>query len=232
MRLLALDTSSNACSVAILAGSEIHEDHVVGPREHTRILMPMISRLLADGGIRLGDLDAIALGNGPGSFIGMRIGASVAQGLAFGAGLRIAPVSSLAAVAAEVMDGGVESPVVVAQDARMNEVYCGGFERGDDGLVVPFREETIVAGDSVLEVGKRFVAAGDGWNRYPALANANAGQILEKSDVVHPRARWLLPIARAQVLAGETVAPDALQPAYLRTRVAEVPAGRSGPGAQ
>ena len=232
MKLLALDTSSNACSVALLAGNEILEDHVVGPREHTRILMPMISRLLADGGFHLDDLDAIALGNGPGSFIGMRIGASVAQGLAFGAGLQIAPVSSLAAVAAEVLDGNEKKPVVVAQDAHMNEVYCGGFERAADGAVAPFREETIVACDSVLDVGAGFVAAGDGWNRYPALANANAGQILKTSDVVHPRARWLLPLAKARVLAGETVAPDALRPAYLRTKVAEVPAGRRGPGAQ
>ena len=105
MKLLAIDTSSHACSVALRIGDAVTEDHTVEPREHTRILVPMISALLEEGGIAAADLDAIVLGNGPGSFIGMRIGASVAQGLCHGAGIKLIPVSSLAAVAAEVFAG-------------------------------------------------------------------------------------------------------------------------------
>ncbi len=103
MNLLAIDTSSDACSVALQSGDEINEQFVVQPKEHTNILIPMIKDLLYDAGVDMQELDAIVLGNGPGSFIGMRIAASVAQGLAFASGLKIVPVSSMAAVAAEVM---------------------------------------------------------------------------------------------------------------------------------
>jgi len=103
MKLLALDTSSNACSVSLQLGEDVIENHVVGAREHTRILMPMIRGVLEDGAVSLAELDAIVLGNGPGSFIGMRIGASVAQGLAHGAGINIVPVSSLPITISRIM---------------------------------------------------------------------------------------------------------------------------------
>ena len=125
MNLLALDTSSNACSVALQVGDSIFEKHVVEPREHTKILVPMIEALLREADTRLSELDAVVLGNGPGSFIGMRIGASVAQGICHGAGKKIVPVSSLAAVAAEVICEHDAQNVLVAQDARMHEVYLG-----------------------------------------------------------------------------------------------------------
>ena len=94
MRLLAIETSSEACSVALQDGEVIREQHRIEPREHTRILLPMIRQLLDESGLVAKDLDAVVLGNGPGSFIGMRISASVAQGLCFGAGLPLVPVSS------------------------------------------------------------------------------------------------------------------------------------------
>ena len=87
MNLLAIDTSSDACSVAVATDDGIVEQHVVEPRAHTNILLPMIREVVAESKVQLGDLDAILLGNGPGSFIGMRIGASVVQGLAFGLGI-------------------------------------------------------------------------------------------------------------------------------------------------
>ena len=134
MKLLAIDTSSVACSVALAYGGEISERYEEQPREHTRLLVPMIESVLQDAGIELAQLDAIVLGNGPGSFIGMRIAASVAQGLAHGAGLGIVPVSSLAAVAAEVFTDRPEEYVAVAQDAHMSEVYFGLFRRDANGL--------------------------------------------------------------------------------------------------
>jgi len=89
MNLLAIDTSSVACSVALQHGGDVAERHEEQAREHTRLLVPMIQELLQQASVELMDLDAIVLGNGPGSFIGMRIAASVAQGLAFGSGLEI-----------------------------------------------------------------------------------------------------------------------------------------------
>ncbi len=114
MNLLALDTSSNACSVALRTGDKVAVSHVVKPREHTVILIPMIESILRDARISTDDLDGIVLGNGPGSFIGMRIAASVAQGIAFGSGLKIVPVSSLATIAAETFSTHDATRVLVA----------------------------------------------------------------------------------------------------------------------
>ena len=143
MNLLALDTSSNACSVALQVGDSIFEKHVVEPREHTKILVPMIEALLREADTRLSELDAVVLGNGPGSFIGMRIGASVAQGLSHGAGIKIVPVSSLAAIAAEVICEHDAQNVLVAQDARMYEVYIGRYRRSSDGLPVAVVDDSL-----------------------------------------------------------------------------------------
>lgn len=134
MKLLALDTSSLACSVALQVDDEIFDRHEEQAREHTRLLIPMIVETLRQGGVALAELDAIVLGNGPGSFIGMRIAASVAQGLAFGAGIRIVPVSSMLAVAAEAMTDPGATHVAVCQDAHMNEVYLGLYRCSDSGL--------------------------------------------------------------------------------------------------
>jgi tRNA threonylcarbamoyladenosine biosynthesis protein TsaB len=143
VKRLAIDTSSLACTVALRTGDTLIERHEEKPREHTQLLMPMIRDVLLEADVALTDLDAIVLGNGPGSFIGMRIAASVAQGLAFGAGLKIIPVSSLAAVAAEVFDQSDTDRVAVAQDAHMNEVYLGLYARGEDDLPQPMGSERL-----------------------------------------------------------------------------------------
>ena len=153
MKLLALDTSSVACTVAVQIGEQVFTRHAEQPREHTRLLMPMIRSVLADADLGLCDLDGIVLGNGPGSFIGMRIAAAVAQGLAFGAGLKIAPVSSLAAVAAEVGSSG-PAHVAVAQDAHMQEVYLGLYEL-NDGAVSATVPERLQRCEAIAELGDR-----------------------------------------------------------------------------
>lgn len=227
MKLLAVDTSSLACSVALLVDETVSERHAEEAREHTRLLVPMIRELLHDAGLRSEDLDAIVLGNGPGSFIGMRIAASVAQGLAYGSSTPIAPVSSLAAVAAEVFDSTEAAEVIVAQDAHMNEVYLGAYERDADGLPAPIFAETLHTQtpiETLDEAGADArVAAGFGWQRYPALLAANEDRIGNTSNVLHPRARYLLPLGRAVVDGGGAIAPEDLSPAYLRSKVAEKP---------
>lgn len=226
MKLLALETSSLACSVAIEIDGTLFERHEEQPREHTRLLMPMIRSLLHECGVQLAELDAIVLGNGPGSFIGMRIAASVAQGLAHGAALRIAPVSSLAAVAARAFDETDAAEVVVAQDARMHEVYLGIFGRGLEGLPVVLIAERLQAMDVIPELEPAAagrVAAGDGWRRYPELLQANRDRIAAMTDVLQPRAADLLALGAEHVRAGKTFLPQDLVPAYLRQKVAEIP---------
>lgn len=240
MKLLALDTSSTACSVALsmtaneacdsdTAASGLIERHEEQPREHTRILLPMIREVLAEANVEPGALDALVLGNGPGSFIGMRIAASVAQGLARASGLAIVPVSSLAAVAAEAFAAAPAEEVIVAQDAHMDEIYLGIFGRDEAGLPVALSPERLCPQGPVAELhaaaGGRRVAAGFGWRRYPALREANAGRIDEFLAISHPRARFLLGPAAAAVRRGELVRPRDVEPAYLRQQVARKPGG-------
>ncbi len=226
MKRLALDTSSLACSVALQVDDAIFERHEETPREHTRLLMPMIRNVLDEAGCNLTSLDAIVLGNGPGSFIGMRIAASVAQGLAHGAGLRIVPVSSLAAVAAQVFAESNASHVAVAQDAHMSEVYLGLFARGPAALPQPLVAERLHAGGVIaeLDAASNCVAAGYGWIRYPDYLASNAGRISGAPDVLHPRASFLLALSADSAL----VEPQDIEPAYLRSKVAARP-GESQP---
>jgi len=221
MNLLAIDTSSPACSVALRNGRRLLEDHVVEPRAHTRILMPMIDRLLQQAGLSVGDLDAIVLGNGPGSFIGMRIGASVAQGLCYAAQLKIVPVSSLAALAAEVIAEHDAERVIVAQDARMQEIYVGRYRRADDH-VEPEAPEVILPVGPLPASGRGVVtAAGEAWHRYPELLSANRGVAGHVIDLQYPRARYVLELGARRL--DSAVDPGLLRPAYLRTKVAEQP---------
>ena len=170
------------------------------------------------------------LGNGPGSFIGMRIAASVAQGLAYAAGLRIVPVSSLAAVAAQVFDEHDAAEVVVAQDAHMNEVYLGTY-RLDVDLVAAVLPERLHGTDAIPRdmdglAGLR-VAAGFGWQRYPELLLANQDRFDTVADVLHPRARHLLGLGKAGVKSNLAIEPRDVAPAYLRQKVAAKPATTS-----
>ncbi len=227
MRLLAIDTSSTACSVALSVGSVVFERHEEQAREHTRLVTPMIRSVLSEGGVEPGDLEAIVLGNGPGSFIGMRIAASVAQGLAHGAGLGIAPVSSLAAVAAEVFAETDANEVIIAQDAHMNEVYLGAYRRGDADHPEPVFPERLHGQVVIAELegtaARGRAAAGFGWRRYPQLASVNARYIDEQLDFLYPRALFLLPLVAMSLQLGKIVDPKDIMPAYLRNKVAEKP---------
>jgi tRNA threonylcarbamoyladenosine biosynthesis protein TsaB len=225
MKLLALDTSSDACSVAVAVDDAIVERHAVEPKQHTRLLLPMIDEVLRDAGVVLDDLDAIVLGNGPGSFIGLRIAASVAQGLAFGAGLKIVPVSSLAAIAAQAIVEDNASLVAVAQDARMSEVYLGLYVEGAGGAPELNDTESIQSASEVVlpasgdEDDHGWLAAGAGWQRYPQLFAANQHRICGVSQINLPRARFLL----GPAAVCDAIEPHKLEPAYLRKEVATAP---------
>jgi tRNA threonylcarbamoyladenosine biosynthesis protein TsaB len=223
VKLLALDTSSDACSVALRNGDDEFERHVVEPRQHSRILIPMIEELLQEAGVALTDLDALVLGNGPGSFIGMRIGAAVSQGICHGAGIRIVPVSSLAAIAAEVIELHGAEKVLVTQDARMNEVYLGRFHADAERLPVADGPETICGIGALGVPGGRYVAAGAGWHRYPELLAENEPLIAASVDCIYPHARGLLCLGARLLQSGQAIPPADLVPAYLRLKVAETP---------
>lgn len=223
MKLLALDTSSLACTAGVMHGDAIFTRYEEQPREHTRLLMPMVREVLAEASLKLAELDAIVLGNGPGSFIGMRIAASVAQGLAFGAGLEIVPVSSMAAVAA--LAGKVGDTIAVTQDAHMQQVYMGIYRLDNCGLPQVIANERLQSQDKIAELTEfgGVTAAGFGWHRYPLLLEANRHNINSISEVLYPSAQALLTLGDAAHAKGDIVSPERIDPAYLRQKVAERP---------
>jgi len=225
MKLLALDTSTEACSAALLLDHDIHERFEIAPGAHSRLILPMIEDLCTQAGVQLQDMDALVFGRGPGSFTGVRIAASVVQGLAFGADLPVIPVSTLAALAQGAWQLHQWPRVLAALDARMGEVYWGAFERGDDGVMRAVQDECVMAPDQVtLPVTGEWHGAGPGWAAYAAVLHARCGErMVRADDQLFPRAAYLLPIAAAEFQRGAVVTADHALPVYLRDQVAQRP---------
>jgi tRNA threonylcarbamoyladenosine biosynthesis protein TsaB len=223
MRLIALDTSTEACSVALALGGEVRSRFEITERSHAELVLPMVDALLAEAGVALGSLDAVAFGRGPGGFTGVRIAAGVAQGLAWGAGLRVVPVSSLAAVAEPLLPA-VGQRLLVCNDARMGEVYWAVFERSADGGLRALTPERVSppGGVDVAEfaVGS---AAGNGLAAQPALRERLASAGLSIVDGAWPRAEAVLAIAAREFAAGRSVSPAEALPVYVRDDVARPP---------
>jgi tRNA threonylcarbamoyladenosine biosynthesis protein TsaB len=226
-RILAVEASSAACSAALAMDGSLRVRFEVAPRAHAARLLPMVEALLAEAGIGLAGLDALAFGRGPGSFTGLRIAAGLVQGLAFGADRPVVPVSSLAALA----QAAEAQRVVAAFDARMAEVYLGAYRRGPDGLVQPLGEEQVAAPERVAVPagGAGWVAVGEGWQAHGEALRARLEPALGAIQVLevprYPSAREIALLAVAGLARGEAVAAEKAIPVYLRDRVTH---GRGG----
>jgi tRNA threonylcarbamoyladenosine biosynthesis protein TsaB len=222
MKLLAFDTSTEACSVALWLDGVCRERIEHGTRHSERILA-MVEEALAEGALRLRQLDAIAFGRGPGSFTSLRIGSGVVQGLAFGADLPVVPVSSLAALA----QGANAGRVLAAFDARMNQVYWGAFIRDSAGLVEPASAEIVVDPSRVpLPEGEDWIGVGSGWDACSEMLASRLGARLSRWERgVYPRACDVAKLAAAAFAAGRTVTPEQAVPVYIRDDVAARPKG-------
>ncbi|OGI44126.1 MAG: tRNA (adenosine(37)-N6)-threonylcarbamoyltransferase complex dimerization subunit type 1 TsaB [Candidatus Muproteobacteria bacterium RBG_16_65_31] len=217
MKLLALDTATEACSVAVWADGATVERLELGSQHSERIL-PMVQEVLAEAGLGLKQLDAIAFGRGPGSFTGLRIGAGVTQGLAFGADLPVVPVSSLAALAQ-----GVDAPKVLAAfDARMQQVYWGAYVRNAQGLMWLQGGEIVIAPKDVPPPdGDGWTGAGSGWDQYAGALSLRLGdKAKEWRRQCFPRARHVAELGAAAFRAGQAVPPEQALPVYVRDEVA------------
>ncbi|MFM4830481.1 tRNA (adenosine(37)-N6)-threonylcarbamoyltransferase complex dimerization subunit type 1 TsaB [Aeromonas rivipollensis] len=225
LKILAVDTATEACSAALLVGDKLFSRWEEAPRDHTQKILPMVQAVLDEAGLSLAELDAIAFGRGPGSFTGVRIGISVAQGLAFGAGVPLIGISTLAAMAqgAHRLDGAER--VLTAIDARMNEVYFGHYELCDGRMQLVGEE---VVSDPAALIDARVDArgklagslscVGTGFETYGEALKDLADELVV-SQVRFPAAVDMLPLARAAWLAGEAVAVEQATPVYLRDKV-------------
>lgn len=220
-RILAVDTATEACSVALLCDGEIISRFAISPREHTQKVLPMVEEVLLQAGITLHQLDALAFGRGPGSFTGVRIGVGIAQGLALGANLPMIGISSLMTLAEGAYRISGQSKVLTAIDARMSEVYCAQYQRTEDGIWLGEESEAVMSPDAFRDkmtgLKGQWVSAGTGWRAYAQLQDSEL--ILIDSKVELPAAQDMLPIAERLWLAGKMQSVEDVEPTYLRNEV-------------
>lgn len=224
MKFLALDTSTEACSVALALDGQILALDEVCPQQHSKRILPMLQQLLSDAGVSLYQLDGIIFGRGPGSFTGVRIGVSVAQGLAFGADLPVFGVSTLAAMAqaAAVQQNATE--VIAAIDARMAEVYIAAYTLDEAGLMQAITPEIAAKPAALPEVltslsfTSQVLGVGTGWQTYPQTLQQLAPALIADS-ILYPSAQFMLPFASRAWQQQLFVSAEQAEPVYVRDEV-------------
>jgi tRNA threonylcarbamoyladenosine biosynthesis protein TsaB len=223
MNILALDSSTEACSVALMTGDQLLSRHEIAPRKHAELILPFMDQLLAEAGLALKQIDALAFGRGPGAFTGIRIATGVMQGIAFAVDLPVIPVSTLAAIAQGAGREHGAARVIAAIDARMDEVYWGSFEADENGLMRAVGEECVVSPDQAPTVeGSDWFGSGSGWSTYDTvLAEHYGSQIAETHGEYLPNAMDIAALAVREYRAGNVVQAEQALPVYLRDKVAE-----------
>ena len=230
MKLLAFETATEACSVALYLDGEIIERHEVAPRLHAEYALPWAEALLAEAGIKRSQLDTIAISRGPGAFTGVRLAIALAQGIALALDRPVVAVSTLQVIAADMpptlrkqgRDGEAKQRILAAIDARMGEVYVGAFERRGDELV-GLSPEIVCAPQAVTlpDDLSGWSAVGTGFSALEGALAAHLGDQLSSIDAsALPHAGDLARLAAAAYARGEAIAPERIEPAYLRNDVA------------
>ncbi len=233
--ILALDTSTDACSVALVTESRVVERHTLEPRSHARLGLPMVDEVLKEAGITLSELDAIAFGRGPGSFTGLRIAAGLAQGLAFSRQIPVVPVSTLEAMAfgyfqsrpdlftaasGSRADNVADTWILTLLDARMSEVYAAWYRVANGNIELEGEEKVLPP--SLLELPKEAintVAVGSGLNYFTEIPENTRQAIAIQDPDWHPRAASVGMLALGYLAQGKVVSPADAQPVYIRDEV-------------
>lgn len=221
MKLLAFDTATHACTVSLLSGDQALAVHRIIPRLHSKQLLPIIDDLLRNQGLTIADLDAIACGVGPGSFMGVRLAVSVAQGLALMPACPVIALSTLQILAQTAYEkAGVDS-VLPAWDARMEEMYWGGYQVAN-GIMQPLVDDQLVGPDQwrCPEPLLLAPAVGNAWSVYQHLFRAGPKQLItDDGEPLYPQARAMLQLAQYKLQQGEAIEAGALIPHYIRNKV-------------
>lgn len=223
VKLLALDTSTEACSVALLTENQLIERYEIAPRQHSSLILPMMQSVLAEAEIKLSQLDVIAFGRGPGSFTGVRMAASVVQATAFAHDLPVIPVSTLQALAQQAYREQEANRVVAAIDARMNEIYIADFILNAEKLM------ELVGAETVCEPAEfhafpatDFIGIGSGWDSYQHVLQSKADKVLQSwLPACYPNASDIAVIALNAYQQNKFVSAEKALPVYLRDKVTQ-----------
>ena len=226
MKILAIETATEACSAALFSNNEAQNTQEIklcyqlAPREHTKLILPMLDEVLEEAKTELSDIDVIAFGCGPGAFTGLRIASGIAQGIALAADIPVIPISTLSALAQQALkDLANDQSVFVALDARMNEVYWGEFIN-KQGVVTLKGQEQVSSPKILLEhikAHQNILAIGNGWEAY--LSDLPENITLIKG--AFPSAEHIAQLALPLFISGKTVLPEEAQPIYIRDNVAK-----------
>jgi len=225
LNFLAIDASTEACSVALTVNNKTISEFELAPQSHSLLLLPMIDRLLKKADIKLAQLDGLIFGQGPGSFTGVRIGVGVAQGLAFAADLKVVGVSTLQVMAQQAYSLHQQVDVIATIDARMSEVYAGYYQLNEQGIMEAVLNDTVLAPEKLTEYlskhlseNQQLYGVGTGWDAYKNELESlkiNAGT----PEILFPTAEELLEIGQYYFSKGQAVSAENAQPVYVRDTV-------------
>ncbi|QOL24633.1 tRNA (adenosine(37)-N6)-threonylcarbamoyltransferase complex dimerization subunit type 1 TsaB [Thalassotalea sp. LPB0316] len=221
MNLLAIDASTEACSVALSFEGNTYQKFELCPQSHSLLLLPMIDEVLAQANIKLSQLDGLIFGRGPGSFTGVRIGIGVAQGLAFSSDLKVVGVSTLQAMAQQAYEEEQATQVLSGIDARMAEIYLGRYQVNEQGIMQPCLDEVVIKpelAEAHLAITEPLYCVGTAWQAYDnVLSELRTEQ--GEPKISFPHAQYMLNIGRQAFEAGEAVTAEQAQPVYVRDTV-------------
>jgi len=227
MKILALDTSSEACSAALLIDNELISRFEIAPQKHSQLILPMCDSLIKEADINLNQLDIIAFGQGPGSFTGLRIAAGVTQGIAFGSDLPVVGISTLAAISYAILSKTNNSLILACIDARMQEIYFGLYQKTETHSVQLINKEIVTKAENIQNTkAGNYVAVGSGWKEYEdeltdVFKHCNIQATF--SDVL-PNATDIAMLAKTHLELGKpSLQAEHAQPVYLRNNVAKKP---------
>ena len=224
MNYLAIDASTEACSVALTFQGEIYSRYELCPQSHSLLLLPMVDEVLKEAGVKLNQLDGLIYGRGPGSFTGVRIGIGVAQGLGYSSKLKLVGVSTLQTMAQLAYLNHGHTQVISAIDARMSEAYCGMYTVDENQIMQAVIPEAVIAPERVNELTKNdrssadLVGVGSAWAAYPQQLS-NIEQITINKEVEFPNAVAMLSIGIKEFEKGNAIDAQHAEPVYLRDTV-------------
>ena len=233
MKLLAIETATEACSVALWIDGEVRERFGIAPRQHAELTLPWAEQLLADACVAKSQLDAIAVGRGPGAFTGVRLAVALAQGIALALDRPVVPVSTLAALALRAVlfpsplvgEGGASAPgegqILAAIDARMGEIYVAAFRREGDSVLATSDEIVIAPTQYALPEGENWIGVGTGFAAADGALQARfADRFIRIDASALPHAADVARLGASAFANGGGLAPERVEPAYLRNKVA------------